>query len=78
MNSSLLKAPLIKNNIQPHKPSYRPGIVAATGRREVLDEDHLHTSRSSVIIVNIAVKGIYSGRLAKELMSLTLFVCASY
>ena len=40
------------------KPSYRPGIVAAADRREVLDEDHPHTSRSSVTVVNIAVKHI--------------------
>lgn len=59
MNSSLLKAPLVQNTIQPYKQSCRPGIVAAAGRREVLDEDHLHTSRSSVIVVSIAVKEIY-------------------
>ena len=37
---------------------YSPEIVAAAGKREVLGEDHPHTSQSSVTVVNITVKEI--------------------
>ena len=37
---------------------HKPGIAAVVGRREVLAEDHPHTSLSSVTVVNITVKEI--------------------
>lgn len=37
---------------------YKPGIAATVDRPEVLAEDHRHTSRSSVTVVNVTVKKI--------------------
>ena len=36
----------------------KPGIAATVDRPEVLAEDHRHTSRSSVTVVNVTVKKI--------------------